>query len=408
MLFKLGFYQFQKNWIMKILVIAQLVFVFVAAIIGSSVYSYHTQYYKYFEDYFSSEGMFLFADCVYQESGDWMETDMHAFEGRLRNAKVLSMATPGFAVKNMGRANALFLECEGEILERYQPELEEGIWFSRNETEDTVLHLVVSQNDFGWKTGTELELVTSMGSALKAEVIGVLKEGARIVGIANSKMGYPNDYTNLYAEVYREESLGPLFILDNRQLSMIYNECGIRSDSVLACQMLIQYGENITDEDIRYNESYIEQHVDVSYRYDMKTIRENSINNIKQKLIVFVPIYVAAFVFAIISVISTTAITVKRQLKNYAIYNVLGLPWRYNAIINATDTGITVAISIGIAFVGTALCMGSGCVDNTTIMLDRMQVVVCLITGIIYIVLAMIIPTVMIRKMTAKEILNDS
>ena len=76
------------------------------------------------------------------------------------------------------------------------------------------------------------------------------------------------------------------------------------------------------------------------------TALKNSEKLVYNQVYLLLPIIICVFLITAISVISVNAITVRRQLKNYAIYNICGLSWKKCCLINLLSSIIMCLIAI--------------------------------------------------------------
>lgn len=115
---------------------------------------------------------------------------------------------------------------------------------------------------------------------------------------------------------------------------------------------------------------------------------------------------VIILIMVLISSISVSAISTRRRLKDYAIFYINGLQWKQCALINLYESLIISAISIIFAIVLICIVQLTPIVDNIKIIWSWIGLLACFGVMILYILISMIMPFIIIKHNTPKQILT--
>lgn len=108
-----------------------------------------------------------------------------------------------------------------DVLNDYAPDLSEGKWLTDADDKKGVLPVVISENSYGWRTGSMLNFqqIDESGKTknIKAEVVGVMEEGTNVIGhdFGQGQI-LQNDYRDIYS-TYRYEQEKSVLILIGEQ-----------------------------------------------------------------------------------------------------------------------------------------------------------------------------------------------
>lgn len=172
-------------------------------------------------------------------------------------------------------------------------------------------------------------------SKVKIRIVGVLKEYSKIIGVSSVISADTKDYQNMYYPFSLEDEGMPIIMMDKEEMSQVFKSYeDVTIFTLMTNNLLIRYHDDITDEEIAYNEEKITDLISFTLRYRMSEIRKNSMNTLKDKLMAYVPIFICAFILTMLSAVCVSAIVIKQQLRNYAIYNICGMRWSGGAKIN--------------------------------------------------------------------------
>lgn len=397
MLLKYGWKNIKKNLFMNFLVILQLSVAFLLLISMISSITSRFQLYNPFEEEFNSNGRFYcIANAINpntnmtisskEEIGDMIECEK----------KVFGIYTPWFSY---GDNNINCISYDKEFINKYTPKLEHGKWFNECEGDKEILQVVVSQNQCGLKVG-DVIILQCIDYPVKARVIGVLENDATIINFSGTE-SKNNDCRILYRNYDFEREESPLFIFNQEEL--------VDKDVIVQLngQLFIIYSDDVSKEIMQKNDRIIKRMMVLS-SVPLDQMKMDSLRYIFSQIYDLFPIFICVIILTFIGSISTSALSTKRQLKNYAIYYMCGLKWKLCATVNACSSAICAAISFVISIVLTIIIKLIGVFGETVITIGLWQILGCSILVIVYIVLSMIFPLRIIGKNSPTGVLKTN
>ncbi len=410
---KHGIYQFRKNLWMNLFVVAQMIIVLFSVVCIGSVIENVYQYYHRFEDYFSRAG-WVFYTCYAVIGEDQLCTDAEQLENILQKADVMTCYETedlNCSLKS-GRRKANYRIYDHELVTSYVPALESGCWLDRCTKEQGVIPAVVSHNDYGIQTGDVLDLVERGGKSKEytwqVKIVGVLEDGASILGWPQSNINGHGDYRSMYTDYLLSEQGKPIFLMDMDQIKQEEKEHNNRVfPRRLANVTLVRYDKDITYEEKKANDNLLLSTMDIYMKYPMQEVRDNSMEDLRNSMKAYVTIFAGALFLTLISTISIITMIVRQQMRLYAIFYICGMNWEDCVRINRVSTLITAAMA-GISFFLTMLVLwGCGMFKKTIITLGVLQILGCVSVLLLYVVLAGWIVRFVLRNKQAKKILVE-
>ena len=399
MKWKLAWNQIQKNRFMSLFNVLELILLFVLMIAGSSIISYETKNYRSFFDLFSSKGYYI------EVIGSSIP-DSEKLQEKLKNASVLSCYRAAFDIQE--KSDSLVLGYDTEFIKRYHPDLTSGKWLTDIPKNEEILHVVVGGTLSRQKTGTILHGITLNNKTFDIKVIGTLNNNATIIGHPNGTRQSDLDYSKIYTNMELVTVDGGIVLFDNSEMARLNQTASVNMDYGLGDVCLITYNKNITREDILYNRETLQRCVSYNEMYKLEDLNHYSLSAFKVKFYSILPLMVACFILTLITAICNGAILIKRQLYSYAIFYTCGMKWKdctiLNIYVNLLQSGIAFVIASGIVYffiVGHYYLM-------TAITFTLQEVFVCIVIEILYLALAMILPSVMLHNNSAQEVLNKN
>ena len=355
---KIGFYELKNNIWINILICIQLVIVFVLAIATSSIIVYHYKYYNNFRDYFESDGYLYNLDSFYLNDNNLIATDSKDIEKLLSNADVVASYEPvvNYYDNNGDRLEFVSMAYDREIIDRHTPELSEGIWLNSISEDADYIEAVISQNNYNIKVGDTIKFMATM-------------------------LIMSEESIKCYHEQYEVEAFVKGWVF-------------------------VTFSDNITETQIIQNEKILGNYAQIITKEDLEEIAIKSQVRLREKLIAIFPIFIGVFVLTIISSLCSGAVSVKKQMKNYAIYSICGMPWQRSASISVIATSILAIIS----FIISIVCIFIITTINkvTTINLGIVQLAVCVGVALIYCIISALLPSLIINGTSIKEILRNN
>lgn len=402
MLIKLGLRNLKHNLLMNILTILQMSVAFVIFICMISTIVSRFTYYTPIKKLLNSNGYYY--NITYGVDPDTNMT--------IRSSEELSEMIQGESQviaeysawltyrNNKGEGmDGEFISYDDYYIEILSPELYSGTWIDLNRPVQNTVQVVVSQNNYGIETGDVISLYC-MDVEVKAEVVGVLLDDTKIFN--PTKQLHENlDYRDIYTNYKTEREEKPVFILSQRDLL----------DKMVIMQadgnLFITYPENTSKELLEENDRKIRR-LHPLFTSSTEEMRQRSLDYIFSQIYNLMPIFICVLILTLVGAISTSALSAKRQLRNYAVYYICGMKWKQCSWVNLFSSVICVVISFVLSIAVTMIAKSTGLLGNTVIELGLWQFLGCAIITLIYILLSMILPISIIGKNTPNQILKSN
>lgn len=401
MYIRLAWREFKNNLFMRIIIIVQMAVVFFCALSASSIVIYFYNYYNNFSKYFDAEGILYHTDSIVLQ-GRTLAESSEELEQQLKHTEVISCYMPWVTYTNRENSEVVFypIAYDKEFVEGYTPKLSEGRWLS-TERKDGVVEAVISENAYGLQVGDVLHMYDTYMQQpeqyLEVEIVGELPNGGRFVGYTNDSRQNVNDYRCVYADFYSEEEEMPLILMsiDNINMSMEARE-NHSIERMMTGLMFVRFLPEITEEERVYNERILEDTVRIVEKSEMDVIRRNSHESIKERIYAILPIFLCVFILTVISAASSCAITVKKQMKNYTIYGICGMPWGKSVVITVLDCLYTAVIGMVVCVLFVKTAHGLAWLGSTMVELGGIQLGCMFAVGVLYIILSAGMPYILI------------
>lgn len=406
MLFKLGLKNLRHNLLMNILTILQMTVVFVILISMISTIVSRFRYYDPIKDFLNSKGYFYNIQYgINPDTGMTLRTtdeihDLIEGEDEIAAQYDVWLEYKYNNDEDMDTDEAAkdhFISYDDKFAEIFTPELESGHWFDFNRPIQDTVPVVVSKNNYDLKVGDVISLYC-MDSEIKAEIIGILKDDTKIIDTSfHSKEKI--DYRNFYRDYKFEREESAAFLMLQRDLidkSVIMQLNG---------NVFVTYPDNTSDATIEKGDQTMKR-MRAAYSQSTAIMKENSFEYIFSQIYNLMPIFICVFILTLVGAISTSALSAKRQLKNYAVYYICGLKWRQCAAVNFFSSLICVTISFVLSISAAFIAKVFGILGETVIELGIWQLSGCAIIILLYILLSMILPISIIGKNSPNQVLK--
>lgn len=415
MIIKYGIKNFSRNLFFNILIIIQLALVFSSAIFTSSSVYQNLKYYSVFADELNGNGY-----CVLPQYFDGDSTQSIIFTNDLNDSKRFSdygdyfgdiSALYRFTVYGQDGTENPYLQntygYNGVLIYNYMPSMKKGKWLSQVESNDNVIHAVISDNDYGLDVGDRIKqgFPTDNGIVdLDVEISGMIKDGAKLYGAKVSGKHYDDtvgesfSVNELFYNYYLSAFHCPVFIYNMDEFDK-YNISAVISD-----KMMVPFKDDLSDteQEDAFNAMIKFGTGEVGF----SQIKDMSLVKVKQQLIILVPVIVGLMVLTIVSILSLSAISTHKQLKNYGILYICGSRWRQCALINIINIVIDILFSVLITYSMLTILDFSGKLENTVVIFEKNELRICTVIAMIVIFVSAIMPFAIIGKTQPKEILK--
>lgn len=407
----------KKNKIVNIFSIIQMILVFflVCFMVSSAYIRY--QYYQPFQDYFTENGIFYDygPNFTFNDIDKMAITDMTQEEDLLRLVNDSTFILASYKAMIGSEDDKIFQNVvyDDQIIQRFQPELKNGRWLNIT-TNPNEVEAVVSENTYGWKVGDVVELKANNfpnNVAFNIKIVGILKDGAKIVGGGMTSVENGIDYNNFYYPYDATIEEYPIIILSKTALENIQTDVYIDPQVKDTIPMSISYSgiittnEKLSEEDIEKITNNLNQYGSVSV-VDLNDFNKSTLDYIWSQIKTLTPIVIVLVVMVFISSISISAISARVRLRDYVIYYINGLQWKYCIWINLMQSVVISGISTFITSLIILIIQGTAFKNSITITVNIYTIISILALIILYVLVSMIMPAIIIGKNTPKQILT--
>ena len=404
MLLKTALKNLKRSPIMNMICLVQLTAVFLIAAVMTSTMSVRYRTYAPLEKYLSQRGIFAFYNSylfgAVKPGGDLDYDAVFSVEElqQYMNAEKAVTVRSNYVVSGE-IINDIFIYDDETV--KWNPGIERGKWLSTNADE---LEIVISDGVFGLDIGDEAEFMlppyNCPGVTVKARVVGVLREDARLLGERSYIDNSDFSYRNLSNPLYKHPSDNGVICMSNSELNRFFPEA--YEQPVKA--VFFMYGdasEDVIEEAIKTADSMRATEI-----LRLEQINKNSRSYLRDELLKLLPIVIMLMILVIVSSVSISAIAARRRLKDYAKYYVLGLQWKQCAVVNLFQSLITGAAALLISIAALFAVSLTPLSQTITIIVNSWLVFALLGILALYLVFSMIMPLLMLRSTTPKALLQ--
>ena len=403
MILKYAFRHFARRPVINFFLILQLIAIlFVCIAMVSSIVSRNDEY-KPIKPLISGQGGFYAISNGFEPDTGLASLSPEYIQSKLKGeSKVCGSYFPMASVLYHNKWNMQDFECityDDELLFAIEPRLLAGEWFQNQQDYGDAVPVVVSEST-GLSVGTHLTYTqdNEHKSVYDAVVIGILPDSTRILKPAPPR-GNPVSAHYFYYNYNTEIEGKHLLIASEKAFS---KDIHGQPNGLL----IVQYSGSLSDEELAYNQSYLRSLRTIQFSSDLEKIRECTESYIYEQCAALFPIAVSVLILSLTSLFSMSALASKRQLRDYAVYATCGLPWNKCAWIQAGE--IMIAGTAALVITWGLLLFWNPISSITVVRLGWQQFISSIGVMLFCFLTAMVIPLRLIRKHSAKTILNEN
>ncbi|MDR0918480.1 MAG: hypothetical protein LBM93_04430 [Oscillospiraceae bacterium] len=362
MIFKLGLKEFERSIYTNFLVILLLstVFAVTISLVSGIVSRYY--FYKPYKDILNKDGQYFSVGMAlipydYEAKG---ETYQEAFEGLFQGTDdiIYNMTGSFQTIDNNQLQNVLFYD---EKNLEYKPKLQSGVWLDKAKMSNNIIPVVITENT-KYKVGDIFSMKYECNYSAyvkgKEQTFDVKEQQFKVVGVLADGAYVPNNTEefdskntpeikgakNLYVN-YNPEFFKDIYMFSSERFFNQSEYSKSKSVNIIGGNIFITYKTNITETEKESNRlSFLD--LGISSVYENSKIRSSTIKDINSQIYNLLPIMIMSFLLTLVASVCATSITVKKQLRNFAVYYICGLKWRQCALIGLFNSFITVFASI--------------------------------------------------------------
>lgn len=286
-----------------------------------------------------------------------------------------------------------------ERLSEYHPMLASGEWFTDAKKRKGMLNAVVTDGGLGLSTGDCITVNNGYGEC-QIYICGELSRGASYF--------YPNHYSvddsifDKYKITEKQHSEGVgtylLFAQDDAEK--------IGGNYALGPQIFVHYREDITTEELAENWKKLAL---AGFRgSDIEILREKTFTKLSQKIMVILPVAVAAIILVSLSLACFSAIRTRRQLRTYGIFFCCGMKWSGGLWMNVFHSVLSGILGFLLMFIARNVMIFFGFGKMILFSLEEWQLFGCLGILLYSTMLTVCIPAILIRRYQPVDVLRTA
>lgn len=291
----------------------------------------------------------------------------------------------------------------------YKPKLLDGTWCEDAPYKEGVINIIISNNSpVGFKVGDTISI-----DNLTFYITGIYDSEELIYGYSGSSKGKETNYLHFYDSVKNAYSNKPIPVPEPFLAVASYEDVEklINPLKTAFGKVVIDFEDDITEEEYQENLNKIKDyygHVENQDIYNSKIIYDNTMAHLEMKLLPMFILLAIIFFILIVSMLTASAVNVLYEKKNYGIYFVCGNDWKKTFVISAIHWISVSVISIIIAVSGCLLMKAFGKFEQLTLSFTGTHVWVILGITIVTLIISMILPYNMLRKIQPVSILKEN
>lgn len=313
------------------------------------------QCYTPLKEYFQSNGIYAIFDTIAQTN---LGEDELLYDYYLNSTELKKELNDAKEIIGCSQVlcNALDEKCANHenyaytdnLIQSFTPEISEGRWLNTSDKAQR-LEVVISENGYDWEVGDIITLEFfdyPNCNYYDAVVVGKLSENAKIPG------GKDNQYENInFRNFYRTYSYKieevPIILMSSEYLETLQKSFGIHQGIYSSC--IITYPEDYTKEQLKSEQAKL-ANLGCVISMSLHEMDLNSVKYLYAQMYNLFPIILVLMVLTAVGCISSSALTTRRRLRDYAIYYVNGLQWKQCIYINILQSILSGTLSILISF----------------------------------------------------------
>lgn len=386
----LGINQFFKNFKRNALVIIQLIIVYIVAIFTVSAWVEQYSLFYGMTDYLDDTGMVVLYKYNFAYSMDF-EKELIKFE------------QVDYAIGT----NTIMNHCSYELYatnpdkRHYKMPLIEGEWCESGQPEAGVIRVVVSdQFNYDYKLGEVIQV-----GHLKLKIMGVY-DSEELVYREN---GHTLDKS--YLEWYSYEP-GSGYEYEYTYHIMASWEDVIRESEEYICgSVFIDFKDDITDDELDANERILSSEYGFSGSWNIDRTDElynHSVELLKYKLLPMTLLLIIMTIFAAISIITSSAITVLFEQRSYGIYFICGNNWKQTFHLSLVHWEMAALTALIISVCSCVMVKITGRFNAFSLEFTRYHIITILVITFILLLIAMIMPYKLLKKMQPINVVKNN
>lgn len=371
----------KKHLSTNIFIVLQLSAIMILTIVTISSIMSRIVDYLPFKDVFSSKGVYVNISTI-------KNYDKNIYN--VKNIKDVYLHSIVFIDSEDIKGDFNQYAYSKNMAELYVPKMKDGVWINKVHNESNILEIVTTDIE-NYKVG---DIITYSYNKTKypAKIVGIISDYAQVLGHDTSKENIID-----FRDMYKKAKDNTIFFSSEQLKNLGINQ-------LMPEQMFVTYNDHLNDNDILELNREMYKYGDTYSLSDELNI--NSINYIKSDINLIAPMTLCLIILAIMSEISVIMIQTKQELKTYGIICIYGATKKQCSIISLFISCINIVLSVIITVI--FITIGRNLfLSNFIIDIGFWQLFFCLAIMIFYILISLITPFLMIRKVQPRDVLKS-
>lgn len=391
-----GIKEFERNIFFNIFIILQISAALILIVYCVSSINYISKFYSPIKEHIDGEGI-----CSIDITNYPLLEEISGFE---YVDEVYSFNSVGGLYNN---SNAFYKNdiryvyinsYDDKFINDYIPILEKGKWLSECDSEDGIINAVISYND-EYEVGDVITVVFDPQSDCEKElnfkIVGMLCDGAKVFN-AYTLMSEVSDASSLYPNYYSAQHKNEILLLTEKNQKL--GGCPGMS--------LIKFKEGRSDEEYENFTTQLGADFDIK-GIKLSKINETSLKQINEQRVMILPLIIGISILIFTSILSMSAISTNRQLKNYGIYSISGGTRAGCVLIQMCNVLCCCIFSCFLAYLFFNILKISGKLNGSIVAFGTNEFCSCAAWLIITIIVSSVMPILIIGKKKIKDMLRE-
>ena len=397
---RLGFSEFIRNMKRNMLIIIQMVAVYVIALFTVSAFVEQYRLLGGISDVFDDTGLVIINSMAFKDemlNRDELE-DMLVSVETIEIPYNFKLNKNGYSIK--------VTSCNSKNIS-YRPELVKGEWCEDATHEEGVINAVISEDmPFAKEIGDIVEI-----DGFTFKITGFVGNNEMIYGTTSRFKYTEANYLSFYEPLSEMTDVnGGLIIVSYEDLQK-YHQDKLSFPSYWSMLLIIDFADDITDEEIEYNMKQITERYGYTQGGDMvltDEMYEYSWRIIMLKIMPMLMLLAVIIVVLIVSLVISGTINVLYERRNYGIYFICGNNWKNTFKFSLVNWTIMAVASIALAVGVCVLIYSKKLIKGLILSFTGMHILAILGITVAMLLFAVFIPYVKLRRIQPVSILKEN
>ena len=397
---RLGFSEFIRNMKRNMLIIIQMVAVYVIAIFTVSAFVEQYRLLEGISDVFDDTGLVIINSMAFKDE----ILNKEVLEDMLVSVDTIEIPY-NFKLNKNGYSMKV-TSCNSKNIS-YRPELVKGEWCDDATHEEGVINAVISEDmPFAKEIGDIVEI-----DGFTFKITGFVGKNEMIYGTTSRFKYTEANYLSFYEPLSEMTDVNGGLIIASYEDLQKYHQDKLSFPSYWSMLLIIDFADDITDEEIEYNMKQITEKYGYTQGGDMvltDEMYEYSWRLIMLKIMPMLMLLAVIIVVLIVSLVISGTINVLYERRNYGIYFICGNNWKNTFKFSLVNWTIMAVASIALAVGVCVLIYSKKLIKGLILSFTGMHILAILGITVAMLLFAVFIPYVKLRRIQPVSILKEN